>query len=492
MSIISLPFLILAILTYIACLVLPKKHRWVALLISSITFYFFAGKRALVIMVSVAVFSFVMGKVIERFPVGSKKRKISLLTGIAFVVGWLVTVKYVIATGWDCYLIVVPLGASYVSFSIISYMVDIYWERDMADKNIFQHLLYVMFFPKISQGPITRHGKTANQLYVGGDMTYHNLTFGIQRMIYGYFKKLVLANRLSMITTGVFADLSSFSGSVIFFTIIFAALELYFDFSGYMDIILGFSQTLGFEMDENFKHPFFSKTAAEFWRRWHITLGSWFKDYVYTPIVMSHFVKRIGKWSKKNVGKKFGNDIMKVIALSAVWILTGLWHGTGVNYIIWGFMWGGVIIISTIFEDKYKEINKVLHINTSAPSWVLFQRLRTSGIFCCGILLTRVNTIHDLRLAAYKIVKSFNISDIYLGKLYEFGISKNDFNLLVILMIGTLFVGVFQEKQSIREWISTLNLPVRLVVYAFAISMILFFGIYGAGYSTSGFAYTYF
>ena len=492
MSIISLHFVILAILTYIASLIVPKKHRWIVLLISSIIFYFFAGQRALITMISAAFFSYLMGIVIAKLPVGSRKRKMSLLTGIVFVVGWLVTVKYVIATGWDCYYIVAPLGASYVSFSIISYMVDIYWERDKADRNLLRHLLYVLFFPKISQGPITRHNKTADQLYAGGEMTYHNLTYGIQRMIFGYFKKLVIANRLSMITTGVFVNISAYSGSVIFFAIVFAALELYFDFSGYMDIILGFSQTLGFELDENFRHPFFSKTAAEFWRRWHITLGLWFKDYIYTPVVMSHVVKRLGKWTKKNVGKKFGNNIMKVIALSAVWILTGLWHGTTLNYIIWGLMWGVIIITSAIFEDKYKDLNRFLHINTNAPSWSLFQRIRTFGIFCCGILLTRVSTINDVKLAADKIVNAFHVSDIYLGKLYEFGVSKNDFTLLVVFMIGTLFVSIAQEKQSIRDWISTLNFPVRWVIYALSISIILFFGIYGVDYSTSGFAYTYF
>lgn len=492
MSIISLHFVLLVILTYITSLVIPKKHRWIVLLFSSVVFYYFTGRRALITMVLVAIFSYVIGIVIEKSPAGSKKRKISLIIGVLLVVGWIVTVKYVIVTGRDCYFIAVPLGISYVSFSIISYIVDIYWERDKADKNIFKHLLYVLFFPKISQGPITRHAKTSIQLYCGGNMTYQNFSFGAQRMLYGYFKKLVIANRLSMITSGVFSDISSHSGSIISVAIVFAALELYFDFSGYMDIILGFSQTLGFEIDENFNHPFSAKNAGEFWRRWHMTLGSWFKDYVYTPIVMSRIVKRIGKWSKQHVGKKFGNSIMKVIALSVVWILTGLWHGTSLNFIVWGSMWGLIIIVSVIFEDTYKDIDRILHINTYAPSWALFQHFRTFCIFCVGVLLTRVNTLYDVKEVACRIVNSFNVSDIYYGKLYGFGISKVDFKLLILAMLGTLIVSLLQRKQSVRERISTLNSPVRWLVYALAISIILFFGIYGTGYSTSDFAYIHF
>ena len=471
---------------------IPKRNRWIVLLISSITFYFFAGWQALITMTAVSLFSYSIGILIESLPTGSKPRKITLLIGISVIVGWLGIIKLASATGWKLRILTIPLGASYVSFSVISYLVDIYWERDKADKNILKHLLYVLFFPKISQGPITRHNVTSPRIFGGGEMTYLNLTFGLQRMLYGYFKKLVLANRLSMITAEIFSDLSNFSGSIISLATILAALELYFDFSGYMDIILGFSQTLGLDLDENFNHPLLSKSAAEFWRRWHITLGVWFKDYIYTPIVMSPTIKKLGKWAKNKFGKKIGNNIMKIIALSAVWLLTGLWHGATINYIMWGLMWGIIIILSTICEDKKQLLTKKLHINTDAPSWALFQRLFTFIIFCFGILLTRVRSLYDIKTVIDQIFYSFNVSDVLLGKLYQFGVSKSDFNLLIVFIIGTLFVSLIQEKQNIRLWISKLNSPIRWIIYATAISVILFFGIYGVGYSTSGFAYTFF
>ncbi|MBP5465014.1 MAG: MBOAT family protein, partial [Treponema sp.] len=296
----------------------------------------------------------------------------ALFAGIVLVAAWLFTIKCFTAAGFNSPIIVIPLGASYVSFSIISYLIDIYWERDKADKNFLQYFLYILFFPKISQGPINKHKSLAQILYEGQELTYKNFCFGSQRMLYGLFKKLVLAERLSMITYGILPNLENYSGSMIAVATVFAAIELYCDFSGYMDIILGFTECLGIQMDENFRRPFFSKSTSEFWRRWHISLGVWFKDYIYTPLVMSSTVKRLGKWCRKRIGKEFGNGLMKTIALSAVWLLTGLWHGTGANYIAWGCMCGTVIILSTLLEGVYKKIIAFLHINTEAPSWKLF------------------------------------------------------------------------------------------------------------------------
>lgn len=479
-------------ISYIACLCTPKRYRWLPLLVASVSFYYFAGIASLITLVAASVVSFACGIYVEKLPLESPKRRTAYIVGILLVIGWLVTVKICIATGWTCSLIAIPLGVSYVSFSVISYLTDIYWERDTADKNLFKHMLYVLFFPKISQGPIARHNKLSQTLYVGRDMTYKNLTFGLQRMIYGFFKKLVVADRLAMITGGVFADVSRHSGSVIVVATVFAAIELYCDFSGYMDIMLGFVQTLGIEMEENFKNPFFSRSAAEFWRRWHITLGTWFKDYVYTPLAMSRTVKKIGKWGKKKVGKKFGNAIIKIVALAAVWLLTGLWHGTGVNYILWGVMWGVIIITSTIFEEQYQRITQMLRIDVESSPWKLFQMIRTFAIFCFGILLTRTKTLFEVKLALFKIVAEFNLSEAMSRKWLEFGVSAADFKVLVICFLAIFGISMLQQRGSVREQIAALSMPVRWVIYALGISVVLLFGAYGAGYTTNGFAYTYF
>ncbi len=492
MNIISLEFLILITLTYIGCLILPKKLRWVVLLVASVVFYAFSSIPALIVMLFFSALSFCSGLLIEKAESESGRKKATLIVSVLVVVCWLVSAKVLVAQGVSGTTFVIPLGVSYVSFSLIAYMTDIYWGRDTADKNLFKHILYVMFFPKISQGPITRHKKLAQSLYCGEDMTYEGLSFGLQRMLYGYFKKVVIADRIAILTGKIFSSVYDYSGTLLLVAVILAAFELYCDFSGYMDIILGFSETLGIKMDENFKHPFFARSAAEFWRRWHITLGSWFKDYIYTPVVMSRPVKSIGKKFKKQFGKKAGNNLMKTIALAAVWLLTGLWHGTGINYIVWGCMWGTVIILAMIFEDVLTKIDNTLRINPDAPYWKLFQMIRTSAIFCLGVLMTRVSSIFELRLVLSKIIKHPMIEDLSKGYIFDYGVSKPEFFLLIVSLIIVLCISIVQEKTSVRRAIASLYAPIRWLIYAVGITVVLFVGIYGAEYTTSGFAYTFF
>lgn len=481
-----------SVLSYIACLVMPRRLRWTALLAASIAFYALTGIKALLTMLLVSSLSFFCGILIEDSAVGSKKRRLLLQGGVILVVAWLFTIKCFVATGHSSRIILTVLGASYVSFSVISYLADIYWERDKADRNFFKHALYVLFFPKISQGPIAKHKKLAQSLYEGGELTYKKLCFGSQRMLYGMFKKLVIAERLAMITRGILGDLNRWPGSMIAVAMVFAAIELYCDFSGYMDIALGFTECIGIEMEENFKRPFFSRSTSEFWRRWHITLGAWFKDYVYTPLVMSGTVKKLGKWCKKNIGKEFGNGLMKVIALSAVWLLTGLWHGTGACYVAWGCLCGGVIIVSTLAEGYYKKALALLHVNTEAPSWKLFQILRTSAIFCYGILMTRLPDLHSVKTATVKMLREFDAPELFSKSLFGFGVAKKEFLLLILFLILVLCVSIMQEKRSVREFVASMNAPVRWFIYALAISVVILFGIYGPGYTMSGFAYEHF
>lgn len=478
--------------SYIACLLVPKRMRWVVLLVASFVFYALAGIKALLTMFLFSGISFAFGIAIEDSAVGSKRRRTLLVAVVLLVVAWILAIKLCVASGYRNLIIAIPLGASYVSFSIISYLADIYWERDKADRNFLKHLLYILFFPKITEGPINKHKTLAQSLYEGQDLTYRNFCFGSQRMLYGIFKKLVIAERLSMITDGILSDLAGYSGCMIAAATVFAAIELYCDFSGYMDIVLGFTETLGIKMDENFRRPFFSRSTSEFWRRWHITLGTWFKDYVYTPLVMSGIVKKMGKWCRKKIGKEFGNGLMKAVALSAVWLLTGMWHGTGASYIAWGCWCGTIIILSTFLEGFYKKALAFLHINTKAPSWKLFQMFRTSAVFCFGIMLTRLPDLHHVGIAIRKFVREPGLSQLFSKDLFRFGVSVKDFILMLLFLLGVLCVSIMQERRSVREFIASMNAPVRWVIYAAGISIVVFFGIYGPGHTMKDFVYAQF
>lgn len=492
MNLISVNFILFAVLTIAIYFVIPKKYRWIVLLAFSVYFYHSAGIMAFCILVAEAVFVFATGILLERIPVESKKRKLVLALSIFLIVGYLMLAKVFVANSLNHPLILMPLGISYVSFSLIGYLVEIYWEKSKAERNIFRFLLFALFFPKISQGPIEKYSDLAPQLYEGGAYSYERICFGMQRMIYGYFKKVVIADRIALFTEPVFSNVSEYAGSVIILATALGSMQLYCDFSGYMDIVLGFTEILGIRMAENFKHPFFSKSAAEFWRRWHITLGTWFKDYVYTPVVMSSGVKKLGKWGRKNVGKRFGNCLRKVIPLSAVWILTGLWHGTGISYILWGVYWGIIIIFSTIFEEEIIKLTKILKINTEAPLWKLFQMIRTFCIFSFGILMTRVSSIHALGSAIYNIIHQFSLSSLLDESIYSLGLDKVNFGIVWVCLLVVLIISIMQEKQSVRQYIASMKAPVRWLIYAISVSVVLFIGIYGSAYSTQGFEYTNF
>lgn len=493
MNIISLNFILFCIATVVAFYIMPRKWRWVILLGASFVFYFAVGKKALITMLCVAVFTYLVGRLMEKAGTANKKRLLILAIAVTMIAGWLMVIKIKDAAGVDIRFLITPLGISYVSFSLISYLVDIYWEKEKAETNLGKFLLYVFYFPKISQGPISRYADLKSTLYTPMTVSYNDMCFGMQRMLYGFFKKLVVADRIAIFTGAVFGDISSCSGSVIIVASVLASFQLYCDFSGYMDIALGFSEMLGVRMDENFKRPFFSKSAAEFWRRWHITLGSWFKNYIYTPVVMSKPVKKMGKACRKKGWKKLGNGLMKTVALASVWVLTGLWHGTGANYIVWGLYWGAIIIFSAVFEDAIQGLTKILRINTEAPSWKLFQMLRTFAIFTGGILLTNLGTLAEFKGAIYQMIYRLGPSALVSGELAVKGLTHDHWVVILWSIILIMVLDILEEKRGdVRQQIAELNAPVRWVIYALGITVVLLLGIYGVNYSSSGFAYEHF
>ena len=256
-----------------------------------------------------------------------------------------------------------------------------------------------------------------------------------------------------------------------------------------MDIAGGVSQMFGITLEKNFDHPFFAKSAAEFWRRWHITLGVWFKDYIYMPIVISpHLIRFSGKVGKK-FGRRAGKGVMTVVPLVVVWTLTGLWHGTGMPYLAWGIYWGSLIILTTIFEPEIKKLSKALHIDTDRQGWKNFQMIRTFLLFCIGRILTIPG---DLKVSANilrKICTDLKLWQLVDNTLYAQGLDWKEFVLMLLVIVVLWFVSLQQRNGSVREKIADWNMVVRCTFYACSVIFVLLFGIYGPGIATGGFAY---
>lgn len=304
MTFVSIYFFIFILVLAILYFCIPKNWRWIVLLLGSAVFYALGGMEILAMVLVTTLIAYIAGILIERTEVADrKKRRLFLSIAIVIIAGFLVFTKCYSLAGWNISYFVIPVGISYYTFSIISYLADIYWKRDQAEKNYFKLALFVLYFPKVLQGPISRHKQLGPQLTEGHSFDYTNMCYGVQLMLWGYFKKMVIADRVAIVTGTILGDYTSYGGAVLLTGVVLASVQLYCDFSGYMDIARGVSQIFGINLDENFNHPFFSKSAAEFWRRWHITLGTWFKDYIYMPLVISPCMIKASAWFKKRCGK---------------------------------------------------------------------------------------------------------------------------------------------------------------------------------------------
>ena len=383
-----------------------------------------------------------------------------------------------------------PLGISYYSMSLVGYLADIYWKKEKADRNILKLALFALYFPKILEGPISKHRDLADQLMERKPFDYDRACRGMQRMMWGYFKKLCIADRLSMMVTPVFSNSYGYGGSILMLSAVLGVFQMYCDFSGCMDIALGISEILGIEVAENFKRPFHSRSAAEFWRRWHITLGVWFKDYVYLPLVVSPRVIKLSAAVRKRFGKRPGKAVSSIIPITTVWILTGLWHATGLNFVIWGLYWGVLIIISNIFEPEFKKLAAILRIPADSAGFDRFRKLRTFVIFAIARVMTLSPGIREIAAAFSRMLFSFEAWHLTDGSIYNYGLERPDFWLVVLLICFLLWVECRQEQGVVfRDRIGAMKPVRRWCVYMGALLFILVFGIYGAGYQAGSFIY---
>jgi alginate O-acetyltransferase complex protein AlgI len=353
----SLEFLIFFPTVTILFFLLPHKLRWALLLTASCIFYmFFKPEYILILGVTIAV-DYFAGILIANEPDKKRKRLFLILavvvnilvlavfkyynflndqvTGIASTFGYTNQIPYL--------QILLPLGLSFHTFQGLSYILEVYRENQKPEKHFGIFSLYVMFYPQLVAGPIERPQNMLHQYHQRQSFNYDNALLGLNLMIVGFFKKIVVADRLAVYVDLVFADISSASTISMTLAIVFFAFQIYADFGGYSDIARGTAKVMGYDLMINFDQPFKSKNITEFWRRWHISLSSWFNDYLFTPIVIN---KR--HWG--NAGVVFG--------LFVTFTLSGLWHGAGWTFIIFGMLHGFAIIWEFLTKKKRKRVAK--------------------------------------------------------------------------------------------------------------------------------------
>ena len=359
-------------LLLICYFVVPKKFRNIILLMFSVLFYFYGEPKYILLMLIEVLISYVVGLLIDKY-----KNKNILIIGIFIHVLLFGIFKYfnfviinvnnLFHSNLNLLNVVLPIGISFYTFQIISYEIDVYNKKVNVQSNILKYFLYVFLFPQLIAGPIVRYQDVNNEID-NRNVTFEMFANGLRRFIIGLSKKVIIANNLGELCN-IYLNLGDKS---ILFTWIFAIsymLQIYFDFSGYSDIAIGLGKMLGFNFPENFNYPYMAKSITDFWRRWHMTLSSWFRDYVYIPL----------GGNKKGVLKQIRNILI-------VWSLTGLWHGASWNFIVWGLYFGILLILEKFILKKYfsnvpKFIKGIYTLFLVVISFVIFQGDNLSNDF---------------------------------------------------------------------------------------------------------------
>lgn len=508
MSLISMEFLLFVLAAAVGYYLIPKKYQWLWLLVFSYIYYASSGVRLLVFLVYTTGTTYVAGRFLEKAEqkelpkkeAKAAKRRI-LTIGLLLNFGMLAVLKYtnfavanvnaIFHTSFSFQKWMLPLGISFYTFQSMGYLLDVYWGKCKAEKNPLRFALFVSFFPQILQGPIGRFDRLAVQLYQEHRFDLQRIQYALQLILWGFFKKLVLADRAAVVVNQVFLNDTQYSGVLNLVAVLMYSVQLYMDFSGGMDVVMGVASLFGIELDPNFKRPYFAVSITDFWHRWHITLGTWMKDYVFYPVSLSKWMGRIGKWSKKVFGKKTGRVIPICIANLIVFLLVGVWHGAAWKFIAYGLYHGLIISVSSLLAPLYRKGLEVFSINQKSGGWKVVQILRT-------FFLINISWYFDMAVslsAAFAMMKTtvteFSLSAFKDGSLLTLGLDQLDYLILLVGCLVVFFISFLQERGvKIRESLAAKPLLLRWAVYG-----MLLFGIPMFGYvmtTTGGFIYAQF
>lgn len=376
-----------------------------------------------------------------------------------------------------------PIGISFFTLQAVSYILDVYRGTIPADDNLGRLALFMSFFPQIVEGPICRYSQTADALWNVGPIQYDNLRLGVWRILYGMLKKVVVADRLNAAVGIVFGNYASYSGGIIALAALMYTVQLYMDFFGSMDAVIGVGQILGVKMPENFLRPFFSRNISEFWKRWHATLGTWFKDYVFYPVTMSGPMKRLTSSARKKLGNHFGPLIAGGIALFLVWFFNGLWHGAAWNYILFGMYHFVLILSASLFAPLTQKVNKALRIRPESRGFAVFQMLRTGILVVIGEMFFRAEGLRACGGMLSRLIAKFEFTPLNAEMLKSLHLDAQDLIITGITLLIVLAVSILNERGiAVREWLKKRRTVVRWAILYAMILYIVLFGAYGKNY----------
>lgn len=487
----SIGFFIFFPIVTIAYFIIPHKFRWMWLLLSSYYFYMCWNPKYLLLLGTSTIVTYISGLLIDRANgIEDEKKsirikKIWVFASFAINLSILSIFKYFnffseslnilfsslnLTINLPSFDIMLPVGISFYTFQALSYTMDVYRRDVKAERNLGKYALFVSFFPQLISGPIEKSKNFLSQIEEKHYFDYYRIKNGILLMIWGFFQKVVVADRLGMLVNTVYNSPKSYKGFQIILATIFYAFQIYCDFGAYSDIARGAAKVMGFSLTKNFERPYFSKSIKEFWRRWHISLSTWFRDYLYIPLG----------------GSRHGR-LRKYINTMIVFLVSGLWHGADFTFIIWGGLHGVYQIIGDILSPVKGKLIKGFNIRTKEFNYKLLQVITTFILVDFAWIFFRANTYSD----AITLIKNMFYFNpwIFIDKsIYSLGLDSKEFFLAVISIIIVLAMNLLQRKRDLTLQFSKQNLVFRWLIYVTAIIAILIFGVF-AGYDAQQFIY---
>ncbi|MFC7372401.1 MBOAT family O-acyltransferase [Fictibacillus iocasae] len=483
MTFISIEFLLFLVATVCLNYLLPHRFRWVLLLFASYVFYASLSMQFMLLLLISTAFTYFAGIVIEKQETKKQRKKV-MLVGISillFLLGWFKYFNFVndslrsVATflEWEYTIpyqeIVLPLAISFYTFQAVSYLVDIYYRKQKAERHYGYFSVYFAFFPQLVAGPIERAKKLLPQLKVEQRLTQENLIYGMQRIAWGFFKKTLIADRLAPIVASVYDSPNPTGSQIVLATILFS-IQLFADFSACSDIAIGSARMLGIKLTENFKQPHFAVSIADFWSRWHITLSTWLRDYIFFPLCK---------------GKKKRSQIYLGIVMT--FLVSGIWHGAAWTFVLWGLIHGFYRVFGDATKSHREKMASFVRLDRIPVFHVWMKIAITFLLVCFSRVFFRSNTVADAFENAQLFLSLRSWSPWGLLKAFEI------FPLLDLLIFMFFFI-IFQlfqyiERNKVSTWkvVSKQSMVTRMAFYIFLLFSVLVFGVSGNGFVYGGF-----
>lgn len=526
MSFASLTFLVFLLGLMLVYFLVPGRARWGVLLAGSYAFIAVSSPHTAVYLLLATAAAFLAALKIqsvqsafaarsgrEAWTAGEKRarrracqreKRLWLALALSAVFGMLLVLKYANfaidnlnallgpAGGLRRVEWLLPLGISFYTLQVSGYLIDVYRGKYAADRHFLKFALFASWFPQLVQGPISRYDALAAQLYEGHAFDWRRMKSGALRMLWGYFKKLVIADRLALVVEPLFTDFAGqgYAGAYIWAAAVLYTFQIYADFSGGMDIVLGMSEIFGIRMTENFRRPILAGSVAEFWQRWHITLGSWMRDYLFYPLALSGRFNRLGKRLRRRFGPYVGKVAPAVLASFIVFTCVGVWHGAEWKYVVYGFYQALFVSTATLLEPLYARMRKGLHVWEKSAGFQAFRVLRTFLIIMVGRVLSRAGSLGDALAMLGAGVSAWNPQVLWDGSFLAFGVTVAEWVVLAVAVAAWMAVDALNERGVVvRERLEARALPLRWAAYILGAMIVLIFGVYGPGFDAASFIY---